>query len=124
MELKDLVGYQLVKIDDDKIIVSKGNKTYVLNIEEDYGDCCGYNNIKTEMFFEENSKNNPIITRIEKKQIGLEDDGERVEITFFGENKELAKIDSLSSSGSGWSYGACVIVKCKELNIEEEITSW
>ena len=31
MKLKDLVGYQLVSIDDAKIIVKKGNRKYVFS---------------------------------------------------------------------------------------------
>lgn len=123
MKLEELVGFQLVSINNDAIIVKKNEKEYVIEFEEDFGCCCGFNNLETELLIEENSNNNPIITSV--KEIDKSDSWEdAVEIIFYGENKQLAKINSLSSSGSGWNYGACVIVKCKDLNIEEVITNW
>ena len=129
MKLKDLVGYQLVQIDNKKIIIKKDDKTYTLNIEEDEGDCCGYNEIQTHLLIDnEEIEKNPIITNVEYENTEKEQDrwfnGESVRITFYGNNKQLANIESLSSSGSGWNYGACVNIKCKDLNINEEITGW
>lgn len=121
MKLEELVGFQLVSINNDAIIVKKDEKEYLINFEEDEGECCGFNDLETELLINDNSK--PIITSI--KGIDKSDDWEEaVEIIFYGENKQLAKINSRSSSGSGWSYGACITVKCKDLNIEEVITSW
>lgn len=124
IKLKNLIGYKLENIDDEKIIVSKDNKQYVLKFEENEGDCCGYNELKTNLLIDENNK--PVITniKIEEKQLGKYDDGYGIVITFFGENKQIATIDSYSSSGSGYCYGACVSIKCKELNIDEIITEW
>lgn len=125
MKLKDLVGYKLEKINDNNIIVSKDDKTYTLNFIEDSGDCCGYNELETELLIDENNK--PVITDVVYEDCSSDDgwhDNNALKIIFFGGNKELAKISSLSSSGSGWCYGACVTVKCKELNINEELTSW
>lgn len=124
MKIEDLIGYQLLKIDNEQIIVSKDNKQYVLTIEADEGDCCGYNEIKTQLFIKDNSKNNPIITKVEIERFGRDYDGDEAKITFYGLNKKLATIDSRSSSRSGWNYGACVTIVCKELNLKEEITSF
>lgn len=123
MNLEELIGYKLVSIDDKEIIVKKDEKEYSIKFETDNGDCCGYNELETELLIEENSNDNPVITNIRMID-NLDSDGDSVEIIFYGKNKELAKINSLSSSGSGWQYGACVTVKCKELNINENITSW
>ena len=125
MKLKDLIGYKLEKIDNEVIIVSKNNQLYVLKFKEDYGDCCGYNELQTNLLIDENNK--PIITKVEYEDISEEDEfgeSEIMKITFLGENKEIANIKSKSSSGSGWNYGACVTIKCKELNIDEKISSW
>ena len=125
MKLKDLIGYRLEKINDEEIIISKNDKLYVLKIQQDEGDCCGYNELETTLLISDNNK--PIITNIEYKDISENEDwgdNETIKITFFGENKEIATIKSTSSSGSGWCYGACVTVKCKELNINEVISQW
>ena len=125
MKLKDLIGYRLEKINDEEIIISKNDKLYVLKFEEDEGGCCGYNELETTLLISDNNK--PIITNIEYKDISENEDwgdNETIKITFFGENKEIATIKSKSSSGSGWCYGACVTVKCKELNINEVISQW
>lgn len=121
MELKDLIGYELESIDDDKIIVSKDDKKYTLKIEQDEGDCCGYNSLETELLIDKDDK--PIITNVIENEESIYDRNTK-KITFYGTNKELATLDSLSSSGSGWWYGACVSIVCKELNINETITSW
>lgn len=122
MKLEELVGFKLVSINNDAIIVKKEEKEYSIKIEEYEGDCCGYNDIETTLLINDNS--NPVITSITRNEIDNSWDGENVEIIFYGENKQLAKINSLSSSGSGWCYGACVSIKCKELNINEVITSY
>lgn len=125
MKLEELIGFQLVSINNDAIIVKKNEKEYSIKFEKYEGDCCGYNDLETELLIEKNSNNNPIITNVKTNDVNAPyGDGEAVEIIFYGANKQLAKINSLSSSGSGWCYGATVIVKCKELNIEETITSW
>lgn len=130
MELKDLVGYQLVSIDDVKIVVRKGNSEYTLCINEDYGDCCGYNEFSTKLLVSEDELvRNPIITNVEVEEtIARREenwfDGQGAKITFFGEVKPIAELDSFSSSGSGWCYGACVTIVCEALEMDETITSW
>lgn len=121
MKLKDLIGYRLEKINDDEIIISKNDKLYVLRIEQNEGDCCGYNELKTTLLISDNNK--PIITNIQYENNEIAD-GSYARITFFGENKEIAILRSYSSSGSGCYYGACVTIKCKELNIDEVISQW
>lgn len=124
MKLKDLVGYQLVSIDDAKIIVKKGNRKYEIVIMDDPGGCCGYNDIKTELYFDkEDSKRNPVIIDVDEKFDGGNFDTS-CSITFIGEYGNLGKIDSLSSSGSGWCYGATVTLISDKLGIKEIISSW
>ncbi len=125
MKLKDLIGYKLEKINNNEIVISNDNKLYILKFEEDEGDCCGYNELETTLLID--GKNKPIITNVKYEDVSEEDkwgESEIIKITFFGENKEIANIKSKSSSGSGWCYGACVTVNCKELHIHETISSW
>lgn len=124
MKLKDLVGYQLVSIDDAKIIVKKGNRKYEIVIIDHPGDCCGYNDIKTELYFDkEDSKRNPVIIDVDEKfDYGNSDTS--CSITFIGEYGNLGKIDSLSGSDSGWCYGATVTLISDKLGIKEIISSW
>ena len=125
MTCKDLIGYQLVSINDEEIIVRKDGKEFTLCIYEDYGDCCGYNDITTELFISnEELKRNPIITNVEMEEIEDEEDGSRGRLTFLGEYNPIASVNSYSSSGSGWSYGACVTVECKMLGIDDTLSSW
>ena len=124
MNIKNLVGYQLVSINDNAIVVRKGDSEYTLQINEDYGDCCGYNEFSTKLLVSEDElARNPIITNVE-----VENDssgwGNSAKVTFFGEVKALAELDSFSSSGSGWCYGACVTIVCDKLKLDETITSW
>ena len=125
MTCKDLIGYQLVSIDDYRIVVRKDDTKYTLYIEEDYGDCCGYNEIATKLLISETELNrNPIITNVEITEEDGDSDGMSGRIAFFGEYKPLAVLDTYSSSGSGWCYGACVWVQCDALEINETVSSW
>ena len=125
MTCKDLIGYQLVSIDDTKIVVRKDNTEYVLNIEEDYGGCCGYNEIATKLLISDTELNrNPIITNVEMTEEEDDYDGMSGKLTFFGEYKPMAVVDTYSSSGSGWCYGACVSIHCDVLGINDELSSW
>ena len=126
MTLKDLIGYQLVSINDIKIVVRKNDSEYVLSIMDDEGDCCGFNEIETKLLISDTELNrNPIITNVEKEEkVDEDDDSMRGKLTFFGEYKPMAAVESYSSSGSGWCYGACVNIYCKELGINEELSSW
>lgn len=124
MKLKDLVGYQLVSIDDAKIIVKKGNRKYEIVIKNDPGECCGYNDIKTQLYFDkEDNKRNPVIIDVDEKFDSGNFDNS-CSITFIGEYGNLGKIDSLSSSGSGWCYGATVTLISDKLDIKEIISAW
>lgn len=121
--LEKLIGAQILTINDDSIKVKLGEDTFNLEIISYDGDCCGYADFKTNLLYSENDRRNPIITNIE-----LEDkdcyDGESSIITFYGESKPLATIESEAGSGSGWSYGAFVSLTCKELDIDENLASW
>lgn len=125
MTCKDLIGYQLVSIDDEHIVVRKDNATYVLDILEDGGDCCGFNEITAKLLVSEMELNrNPVITNVEMTEEEAEWDGMNGKLTFFGEYKPIAVVDTLSSSGSGWCYGACVSISCKVLGINETLSNW
>lgn len=126
-----LKGAKLVYVDVQKhgIVVRKDNRSYVITFDEDDGGCCGFNEIVTELCVDLES-DSPVITNITADTSGIEEldvdyiDCEYVRIVFFGESKKLMSVKSLSSSGSGYCYGACVTVRCKALDIEEVITSW
>lgn len=125
MTCKDLIGYQLVSIDNEHIVIRKDNSTYVLDILEDEGDCCGYNLIETELLVDETELyRNPVITNVEMTEKEDDYDGMGCKLTFFGEYKPLAIVDTYSSSGSGWCYGACVSINCKGLDINEVLSAW
>lgn len=129
MELNDmltsLVGYKLVQLDESGFTVRGRNgneKHFVFN--EDYGDCCGFNTIKTALFFDpKDEKRVPAITRVEQDRRS-EGDGDNLLITFFGYDRRLAMVESYSSFGSGWEYGATVTLTCRETGEEAEVTSW
>jgi len=116
-----LIGAKLVSIDIDEIIVEKDGSLYSLAIIDDEGDCCGYNDIDTKLLCEENSR--PVITNIVIEN-DEEGEGEACTVTFFGESKPIAEIETYSSSGSGWGYGATVSVRCLALGIDEILSSW
>lgn len=123
--IKDLIGYQIIRLDEDGFTVRKGTKTKHFVFEHDDGDCCGYNDLRTELLINNtNAKNNPIITNIEYERLTNDDYGDALTITFFGLDKKLAEINSESASGSGWCYGACQWVRCLETNDEEMLTEW
>ena len=69
MTIKNLIGYQLVSINSEEIVVRKDDKEYTLHIIDDYGDCCGFNDITTELLISKTElQNNPIITNVELEQ--------------------------------------------------------
>ena len=53
-----------------------------------------------------------------------DEDGMSGKLTFFGEYKPMAVVDTYSSSSSGWCYGACVSIHCDVLEINETLSSW
>lgn len=122
--LENLIGAQILKIDETSIEVKLREETYTLEIVSNDGDCCGYADFTTNLLYSEEDMRNPIITNVELKNKEGGYDGDSSVITFYGENKELATIESEAGSGSGWNYGACVTLKCKALEIEEDLASW
>ena len=123
MRLENLIGFQLVNLDDEQMIVQKDSKVYTLQFICEDGDCCGFSNVSNTLFIDTvNAKENPIITNIEYDSTN--DDSDIVKITLFGEIKKLAQIEAEAGSGSGWCYGATVTVECKPLEIDETLASW
>ena len=125
----NLLGAQLVSLDEYGFTVRNaegepGERHFVF--DDDSGDCCGFNQIETKLLISEDEANrNPIITGIvEERDENSYGDGDSLTITFFGESKLLAQINSYSSSGSGWGYGATVTCKCVETQEQEVLTSW
>ena len=121
--LQALVGFQILFMDEEYIVVAKNKEIFVLTIEDDEGDCCGYNEITTDLIYGAFSKHNPVITKvtIENEEI---DEGQYCSVCFFGGSKLIGNIDTYSSSGSGWGYGATVTVRCKRLDINDILSSW
>lgn len=122
----DLVGGRLVSLNQEGFVVEvypTYRKTFLFS--EDPGDCCGYNEVSSTLLVDTDPKNLPVITRIE--HVVDENsvwDTQTCRITFFGEDKKLAEINTESGSGSGWQYGACVTVKCVETGEEEILSQW
>lgn len=120
-----LIGAQLISLNDNSIVIKKNDRIYNLIIDDsDEGDCCGYNNVETNLYISNEEINrNPIITNV--TTVRDEDScSEYCLITLFGESKLMAEISSISSSGSGWGYGACVEIKCLQTLESWIITSW
>lgn len=94
-----------------------------MNIETGSGDCCGYADFETKLLYSPNDLRNPIITNVTKEdERGYDTDSSLV--TFYGESKPLAPIESNAGSGSGWSYGAYVTLTCSALDIDEDLAYW
>ena len=127
MEIKDLIGFQLVGINDSEIKLKKGDKTFTLSLIDSCEEeqmCCEYNDIEANLFIsKEEIDRNPLITdiTIDKKE---DEYWQTCTVVFFGEEKNIAKLETFSGSGSGWCYGACASVKCKELGLNEVLSEW
>lgn len=120
--LRKLVGMKLIDLSSDGFTVedTDGERLHFV-FDEDEGGCCGYNEIQTTLSI--SRKNPPIITKVQYRDVSRGDE-DAIIITFFGLDKEIAEICSVSSSGSGWAYGASVAVKCREINFTEVITQY
>lgn len=124
MRLENLIGYKLLDIDDNKMIVKlDGQVPCTIKFIRNDGDCCGYTVLKTLLYFDKDASNNPVITNIDK-YYDAKDEEASVIITFFGGNKKLANIKATAGSASGWEYGAVVKIKCQDLELDEEIIRW
>lgn len=121
----ELIGARLLYMDDAGfgVKLSDGTvRTFIFN--DDPGDCCGYNNISARLLISHADLTNaPAITRVETINTS-ESEEDALKITFFGLEKKLAEINSLSSSGSGWCYGATASVICNETKEETVMTSY
>jgi hypothetical protein len=121
--LENLVGAQILTVKDDSIEVKLDGKIFTLEIISDGGGCCGYADFTTNLHYSENDIRNPIITNVslENKEDNYSDASI---VTFYGESKPLATIESEAGSGSGWNYGAFVSIRCNALDIDEDLASW
>ena len=120
--LRSLVGMTLLDFNANGFTIEdKNGERLHFVFDKDEGDCCGYNKIKTTLSM--SKRNPPVITGVKYKDVS-DGDEDAIIITFFGLDKEIAKIYSKSSSGSGWAYGATVAVKCREINFTEVITQY
>jgi hypothetical protein len=118
--LRSLVVMKLIDLNADGFTVEdKDGERFHFVFDE--GGCCGYNEIKTTLSV--STKNPPVITKVQYQDVTAGDE-DAIVITFFGLDREIAKIFSMSSSDSGWAYGATVAVKCREINFTEVITQY
>lgn len=125
MKLKDLVGYQIIELSDYEMKVCKDADIHTILFDCDHGDCCGFAEISSTLLFDPNdSKQNPVITKVELSDDESEYGSESAVITFFGEYKPIAKLSAVAGSGSGWMYGATVTAVCKTLDIEYVVVGW
>ena len=120
--LYKLVGMKLINLNRTGFTVedTDGERLHFV-FDEDGGGCCGFNKIKTTLSM--SKKNPPVITKVQYQDVTAGDE-DAIRITFFGLDKEIAEIFSMSSSGSGWAYGATIAVKCREINFTEVITQY
>ena len=122
--LEFLVGARLVTADDAGFeVVASNDKRYRFNFESYEGDCCGYNTISSHLLIENESEQNPIITKV-RHTTDEDNYSQSCEITFFGISKPIYTAAIESSSGSGYCYGATVRLTCKECSFDEILTSW
>lgn len=132
---EELIGARLTRIDNGgfEVVLQNGeNRTF--EFEEDYGGCCGYNEITTNLLLPERESldNAPVITEVLINDPMANSmvsrycihNSDCITVTFMGEYKPIAEINSESGSGSGWQYGAHAWVVCKETGKTEELTSW
>lgn len=126
--LENLVGYRLIEIDNDGFKVKKDDDIKTFEFDEDYGDCCGYNEVTVNLLVSQNElANNPIITEVNyanPQKMHSYNGCDQIVITFMGESRPIAEINSESGSGSGWNYGAHAWVTCRETNETEILTEW
>ena len=122
--LEFLIGARLVTADDTGFeVIASNDKRYRFNFESYEGDCCGYNTISSNLLIEDESEQNPRITKI-SHTITDDEYSQSCEITFFGISKPIYTAAIESSSSSGWCYGATVSLTCKKDNFDEILTSW
>ena len=83
-----------------------------------------FNTIETKLFYEKNNKRNPVITNVSIIHNENDIDGDKAILTLLGEDKKIAEIESISSSRSGWAYGAYVRLRCDLLRLDEILSQW
>lgn len=124
--IDSLIGARLVDLDNTGFTVMRtsrnGPKEFRFDFDEDAGDCCGFNTIEST-FLWDGEGDAPAIVKVEYLK-DFSEDGNGCTITFFGESSEIGKVSTYSSSGSGWCYGACVTVKCRENNDQALLSYW
>ena len=123
--LAELVGAQLLSFGSGGFTVRMPDmEVRSFRYVQDEGDCCGFNSLDTTLLINRDElRNNPVITAVHQVR---EDGGEAdsLMVTFFGLDRKLAEINSFSSSGSGWCYGATVSLECMETSDNLVLTSY
>lgn len=124
---EDLIGGQLIELNNDGFVVVKEGKEYHFDFDTDGGDCCGYADIDANFLIsDEELARNPIIVDIEEStnMKGRFSFGDDIVIKFFGEQKQIAQIECEAGSGSGWHYGAWASVTCRETKENRTLVEW
>lgn len=119
--LNVLIGAQLINLNEEGFTVLKDGAEYAFKFVKYRGDCCGYNEIATQLLVD--TKEKPVITDV-KIFNKRETFGKHCYVTLFGLDRTIAEIDTCSTSRSGWQYGACVKVNCELLGINKTMSSW
>lgn len=122
--VKNLIGSQVLEVGGDFIKVKKYGKVHILEILSSNGDCCGYSEFGTYLLYSPSDERNPIITDVKVSDEYPSGGGNVSSVTFFGEYKPLITIESESGSSSGHDYGAHVTLQCKDLGLDESLSSW
>lgn len=126
LNLNSLIGAQLIFFNNIGFVVRMPTGEIRSFAYVEYGgDCCGYNELETSLFFDEGDLaiHNPVIVNVTCEERGMST-GHQVTVTFYGANRKIAMIDSYSGSGSGWCYGANVTLQCIETGEETILSEW
>jgi len=128
--LDNIIGSKLVSLDDKHMLFEKDDKTFTLDFVLNQGGCvCSYAKVTNTLLYDKNSETNPVITKIDAVKNPDDDEADYDSsntciITLFGLDKAIATIKAEAGSGSGWCYGACVSLVCKNLNINEAVCEY
>lgn len=124
-DLKELIGFELVSLDNKKMTVAKDGRTYTFEFITDGGELecngCSWAEISTKLYIDDNIK--PVITNIKEEHEFAYSAYHEVKITLFGIMKPLAEINASTGNSYDWYYGETVEVVCKELDYSEILSA-